>query len=123
MRKQRSQQWEKNITKWVHLFGLTNKATWPKSLTSGGKVNYHTSLREQPFLHAPNRRGRFRKEERLRLSDRNSILMTYINIYMINLVVVGFQMQICSILRFFWSILVKFVFVCERTPAKVKCFF
>ena len=33
MREQRSQQWEKNITKWVHLFGLTNKATWPKSLT------------------------------------------------------------------------------------------
>ena len=92
MREQRSQQWEKNITKWVHLFGFTNKATWPKSLTSGGKVNYHASLREQPFLHAPSRRGRFRKEERLRLSDRNSILMTYINIYMINLVVVGFQM-------------------------------
>jgi len=24
---------------WVHLFGLTNKATWPKSLTSGTKIN------------------------------------------------------------------------------------
>ena len=24
---------------WVHLFGLTNKSTWPKSLTSGTKLN------------------------------------------------------------------------------------
>ena len=24
---------------WVHLFGLTNKSTWPKSLTSGTKIN------------------------------------------------------------------------------------
>ena len=33
-----------------------------------------------------------RQEERLRLSDRNSILMTKINVYVINPVVVGFQM-------------------------------
>ena len=33
----------------------------------------------------------FRAEERLRLSDRNSILMTQINVYKINPVVMGFQ--------------------------------
>ena len=36
--------------------------------------------------------GTIRQEERLRLSDRNSILMTKINVYIINPVVVGFQM-------------------------------
>ena len=36
--------------------------------------------------------GTFRAEERLRLRDRNSILMTQINVYLINPVVVGFQM-------------------------------
>ena len=46
----------------------------------------------------------------LRLSDRNSILMTQINVYLINInpVVMGFQMQIYLILRFSWSILVKY---------------
>lgn len=29
---------------WVHLFGLTNKSTWPKSLTSGTKINCHGLL-------------------------------------------------------------------------------
>ena len=33
----------------------------------------------------------FREEERLRLSDRNSILMTQINIYIMNPVDMGFQ--------------------------------
>ena len=33
-----------------------------------------------------------RVEERLRLSSRNSILMTQINVYIINPVVMGFQM-------------------------------
>ena len=33
----------------------------------------------------------FRAEERLRLSDRNSILMMQINVYIINPVVMGFQ--------------------------------
>ena len=65
------------------------------------------SLRKQTFRLVHRRWGRFREEERLRLSDRNSILMTYINVYIINPVVMGFQMQICSILRFSWSILVK----------------
>ena len=51
--------------------------------------------------------GTFRAEERLRLSDRNSILMTQTNVYIINPVVMGFQIQICRILRVFWSILVK----------------
>ena len=65
------------------------------------------SLRKQTFRLVHRRWGTFREEERLRLSDRNSILMTYINVYIINPVVMGFQMQICSILRFSWSILVK----------------
>ena len=65
------------------------------------------SLRKQTFRLVHRRWGRFREEERLRLSDRNSILMTYINVYIINPVVMGFQMQICSILRFSWSILEK----------------
>ena len=51
--------------------------------------------------------GTFREKERLRLSGRNSILMTQINVYIINPVVMGFQTQICPILRVFWSILVK----------------
>ena len=65
------------------------------------------SLRKQTFRLVHRRWGTFREEERLRLSDRNSILMTYINVYIINPVVMGFQMQICSILHFFWSILEK----------------
>ena len=65
------------------------------------------SLRKQPFLLAPRRWGCFHEEQRLRLSDRNSILMTQINVYIINPVVMGFQTQVCSILRFSWSILVK----------------
>ena len=35
--------------------------------------------------------GMFRTEQRLRLSDRNSILMMQINVYIINPVVMGFQ--------------------------------
>ena len=65
------------------------------------------SLRKQTFRLVHRRWGTFREEERLRLSDRNSILMTYINVYIINPVVMGFQMQICSILRFSWSNLEK----------------
>ena len=65
------------------------------------------SLRKQTFRLVHRRWGTFREEERLRLSDRNSILMTYINVYIINPVVMGFQMQICSILRFSRSILEK----------------
>ena len=49
----------------------------------------------------------FREEERLRLSGRNYILMTQTNVYIINPVVMGFQIQICPVLRVFWSILVK----------------
>ena len=43
----------------------------------------------------------------LLLSGRNSILMTQINVYIINSVVMGFQIYICPILGVFWSILVK----------------
>ena len=44
MHEQQSQQWEKNVTTQVHLFGLTNKAMWPKSLMSGAKINCHVCL-------------------------------------------------------------------------------
>ena len=47
------------------------------------------------------------RKQRLRLSDRNSVLLTYINVYIITPEVMEFQMQIRSILRFSWSILVK----------------
>ena len=63
------------------------------------------SLRKQTFCLVHRRWGTFREEERLRLSDRNSILMTYINVYIINPVVMGFQMQICSILVDFGKVL------------------
>ena len=36
---------------------------------------------------------RFGEEEHLRLSNRNTILMTEINVYIINRVVMGFQVQ------------------------------
>ena len=37
--------------------------------------------------------GTFRAEERLRLSDRNSVLMTQINVYIINPVVMGINLS------------------------------
>ena len=67
----------------------------------------HLACEWQTFLLAHGRWGTIHEEERLRLSSRNSILMTSINVNIINLVVMGFQMQICSILCFSWSILVK----------------
>ena len=63
------------------------------------------SLRKQTFRLVHCRWGTFREEERLRLSDRNPILMTYINVYIINPVVMVFQMQICSILVDFGKVL------------------
>ena len=39
----------------------------------------------------------FLAEERLWLTGRNSILMLQINVYIINPVVMGFQIQICPI--------------------------
>ena len=51
--------------------------------------------------------GTFRVEECLQLSGKNSILMMQINVYIINPVVMGFQIYICPILRVFWLILVK----------------
>ena len=35
----------------------------------------------------------------------------------------GFQIYICPILRIFWSILESVVFICQRVPANLKCFF
>ena len=43
-RKQRRQQWERNVNTRVHLAGLTNKAKSPKSLTSSAKINCHANL-------------------------------------------------------------------------------
>ena len=76
----------------------------PKVLTDKSQVC--VACERLTFLLAHRRWGTFREEERLRLSVRNSILMTLLNVYIINPVVMGFQMQICSILRFSWSILV-----------------
>ena len=54
------------------------------------------ALRAQPAKTSVSPRslplGTFRVEERLRLRDRNSILMTQINVYLINPVVMGFKM-------------------------------
>ena len=83
----------------------------------------YVSLLKQPFLLALRRWRRFaRSEERLRLSDRNSILMTYINVYIINPVGMGFQMQIGSILRFSWSILVKCCVHLQTSSSKTQIF-
>ena len=38
---QQSKQFKRYVTTQVHLFGLTNQATWAKSLTSGTKINSH----------------------------------------------------------------------------------
>ena len=75
-----------------------------KSVYSSFKLN---SLRKHPFLLALRRWGRFAAEERLRLSGRNSVLMTQINVYIINPVVMGFQILIYPVLCVFWSVLVK----------------
>ena len=45
---------------------------------------------------------------RLRLGDRNFMLMKQFNVYIINPVVMGFQKYICLILCFSWSSMVKF---------------
>ena len=63
------------------------------------------SLLKHPFLTSSSPLGTFRAEERLRLRGRNSILMTQINVFIINPVVMGFQIWICTILLVFWSIL------------------
>ena len=47
--------------------------------------------------------GTFREQEHLRLSSRNSILMMQSNVYIINPVVLGFQIQICPILCVFFD--------------------
>ena len=65
------------------------------------------SPRKHPFLTSSSPLETFRAEERLRLRGRNSILITQINVFIINLVVMGFQIWICTILLVFWSILVK----------------
>ena len=43
--------------------------------------------------HCSSPLGSFGEEEHLRLSNRNTILMTEINVYIINRVVMGFQVQ------------------------------
>ena len=69
------------------------------SFSNGGKMKNHNIIVTNPKKSAKTSvsprsspLGTFRVEERLRLSDRNSILMTQINVYLINPVVVGFQM-------------------------------
>ena len=86
-----------------------------------------TSLQKtavSPWTPCSSPLGMFCEEEHLWLSDRNSILMTYINVYITNLVGMWFQEKICSILRFSWVILVKSVLLIhEWAPAKLKCLF
>ena len=67
--------------------------------------------------------GTFRAEECLRLSGRNSILMMQLNVYIINPVVMGFQMKIYSILGFSQSILVKCCVHLRTSSSKLKCLF
>ena len=76
----------------------------PRRLT---KICKHPSLRKHPFLLALRHWERFVRRNVCDLAGRNSVLMTQINVYIINPVVMGFQIQICPILRVFWSILVK----------------
>ena len=70
-----------NIT-WTNQYLLT-------SLTKDIHINI--ACERQTFLLAHHHWGTFREEEPLPLSDRNSILMTKINVYIINPVVMGFQ--------------------------------
>ena len=46
--------------------------------------------------------------------------MTYINVCIIDQVVMGFQMQICLILHFSWSILVKFCVHLQTSSSKTQ---
>ena len=70
-----------NIT-WTNQYLLT-------SLTKDIHINI--ACERQTFLLAHHHWGTFREEEPLPLSDRNSILMTKINVYIINPVVMVFQ--------------------------------
>ena len=62
-------------------------------------LNYHMSVKKSQailkYLACENIRFSSRNvpsgEERLQISDRNSILMTQINVYIMNPVVMGFQ--------------------------------
>ena len=83
-------------------------------------IHINIACERQTFLLTHRHWGPFREEEPLRLSDRNSILMTKINVYIINPVVMGFQMQICSILRFSWSILVKCCVYLRMSSSKTQ---
>ena len=56
------------------------------------------SLQKQLFLLAPRRSWMFREEEHLRLSDRNSILMTKVNVYIKIRQSWGSKCKFCSIL-------------------------
>ena len=83
--------------------------------TSGRSV----SLRKQLFLLAPQHLRTLR--EGLSATQRQKFHTDDINqCFIINPVVMGFQMQICSILRFSWSFKCN-VFICEGATAKLKC--
>ena len=80
----------------------------------------HLACKRQTLLLAHGRWGKFHEEEHPRLSSRNSILMMSINVNIINLVVIGLQMQICSILCFSWSILVKCCVHLQMSSSKTQ---
>ena len=66
----------------------TDRSKWAKTV----KYSQYSLIQPAKTSVSPDSSllGTFRADERLRLSDRNSILMTQINVYIINPVVVGF---------------------------------
>ena len=116
------------------ILGLLTSSSWlqwrlsaifqtKRQWTTFLKYSEVVACERQTFLLAHRRWGTFGVKERLRLSDKNSILMTYINVYIIKPVVMGFHMQICSILLSSWSILEKRCVHLRMSSSKLKCFF
>ena len=72
----------------------------PNYLSHFAQKGLSVACEWQTFFLAHHRWRMFHEEERLQLSDKNSKLKTSINVYIINPVVIGFQIEICSIFRF-----------------------
>ena len=64
--------------------------------------------------------GTFHQETSLCLSNRNSILMMLIYVNIVNPLVMGFQLQICQIVCFSWSILIKFHIHLQTSSCKTQ---
>ena len=87
-----------------------------------GLAKIRLRYRSLPFDSLPysTRTGTFREEERLRLSGRNSMLVTQTDVLIINRVAMGFQIQICPILCVLWSILVKCCVLLPTSSSKTQ---